>query len=68
MPGDPMECRQHAEQCAAMARQASNPAHKETLTELAQTWLSLAIEHERGCALLDAYPADSPAGKIRTGA
>jgi hypothetical protein len=39
-----------------MAQRARNPEHKKILTNLAQTWLSLAIELERSDALMDAYP------------
>jgi hypothetical protein len=39
-----------------MASRARNPDHKKILTNLAQTWLSLAIELDRSHALLDAYP------------
>ena len=58
MPGDPKLCRQFALDCAEMARKASNPAHKQLLTNLAQTWLGLAIELERSIALLDKNPAE----------
>jgi hypothetical protein len=58
MAGDPNECRRHAYDCAEMARKATNPEHKKTLTNLAQTWLGIAIELERSHALLDAYPPE----------
>jgi hypothetical protein len=61
MPGDPKKCREHALACAEMAHRARNPEHKKTLTNLAQTWLSLALELERSHALLDAYPEPDPA-------
>jgi hypothetical protein len=60
MPGDPKKCREHALQCAEMAQRARNPEHETTLTNLAQTWISLAVELERSHALLDAYPEPSP--------
>jgi hypothetical protein len=53
MPGDPRICREYASHCAEMAQRARNPEHKKTLTSLAQTWLSLAVELERSHALLD---------------
>jgi hypothetical protein len=51
--GDPKLCRQYALDCAEMARRASNPSHKQLFGNLAQTWLSLAIELERSIASLD---------------
>jgi hypothetical protein len=52
---DPKLCRQYALECAEMAGKATNPSHKQLLSNLAQTWLSLAIELENSIALLDAY-------------
>jgi hypothetical protein len=59
MAGDPKLCRQYALDCAAMAARATNPDHKRLFTNLAQTWLSLAIELETSIALLDAYAPDA---------
>jgi hypothetical protein len=56
MPDDPAQCRQHARECSEMASRASNPDHKKILTNLARTWLSLAIELESSSPLLDTYP------------
>jgi hypothetical protein len=56
MSGDPVECREQAKACADMASKVRNPDHKRILTNLAQTWLNLAIELERNHALLHAYP------------
>jgi hypothetical protein len=58
MAGDPNQCRRYAHDCAEMARKATNPEHKKTLTNLAQTWLGIAIELERTHTLLDAYPPE----------
>ena len=59
MPGDPKLCRQYAVECAELAGRAANPDHKRLLTNLSQTWLSLAVELERSHALLDAYPPEA---------
>jgi hypothetical protein len=56
---DPKLCRQYAVECGEMARKATNPGHKQLLSNLAQTWLSLAIELERTHTLLDAYPPEA---------
>jgi hypothetical protein len=56
MTGDPRQCREYAAQCSEMAAKARNPEHKRMLTNLAQSWLSIAHEIERSRALLDAYP------------
>ena len=59
--GDPKKCREHALHCAEMAKRARNPEHKKTLTNLAQTWINLAMELEQSHALLDVYPEQGPA-------
>jgi hypothetical protein len=56
MTGDPTQCRDYAAQCSEMAAKARNPEHKRMLTNLAQSWLSIANELESSRALLDAYP------------
>jgi hypothetical protein len=56
MPGDPKQCREHAKKCADMASKATNPQHKQLLTNLAQSWTKIALELERSLALMDAYP------------
>ena len=56
MSGDPQQCREHAAQCAELASKATNPNHKQFLSNLAQTWLSLAVDLEGRRALVDAYP------------
>ena len=60
MPGDPKQCREYALHCAEMAQRARNLEHKRTLTDLAQTWLNLAIELERTHALVDDFPQPIP--------
>jgi hypothetical protein len=44
MPGDPKECRQHAERCAELARFASTPEGRETFLSL--HWLRSSTERE----------------------
>ena len=62
MPTDPKQCHQYAWKCAEMADKVTNPAHKRVLTELAHTWLGIAVEVERAYALLDACPEPKPIG------
>ena len=40
--GTPAEFRTHAERCIELARKTNNPAQRETLVEIAETWLGLA--------------------------
>ena len=54
MPGDPKECRQHAERCAEVARLASTPEARETFLSLRMTWIRLAAELDRAGALIEA--------------
>jgi hypothetical protein len=54
--GDPKQCREYALQCSELARKAKNPAHKQMLNDLAQTWFSLAHDIEHSRAVLDSYP------------
>ena len=54
MPGDPKECRQHAERCAELARLANTPAARDTFLSLQMTWIRLAMELDRARALIDA--------------
>jgi hypothetical protein len=56
VPGDPDECRAHAKKCADMASRATNPQHKQLLTNLAQSWTKIALDLERNQALMEAYP------------
>ena len=44
MPGDPKECRQHAERCAELARLASTPEARDQFLSLQRTWIRLASE------------------------
>jgi hypothetical protein len=54
MPGDPKECRQHAERCAELAGLASTPEGRETFLSLQMTWSRLAAELDRAGALINA--------------
>ena len=54
MPGDPKECRQHAERCAELARLASTPEGRDTFLALQMTWIRLAAELDRAGALIKA--------------
>ena len=54
MPGDPKECRQHAERCEELARLASTPEGRETFLSLQMTWIRLAAELDRAGALIEA--------------
>ena len=53
MPGDPKECRQHAERCAELARLQPhrNPAIHFSLQ---LTWIRLAMELDQARALIKA--------------
>jgi len=54
MPGDPKECRQHAERCGELARLTSTQEARETFLSLQMTWIRLAIELQQAVALIKA--------------
>ena len=54
MPGDPKECRQHAERCAELARMASTSEARETFLDLQMKWIRLAMELTQARALIEA--------------
>jgi hypothetical protein len=54
MPGDPKECRQHAERCAELARLASTPEDSNKFLSLQMTWVRLALELDQAGALMKA--------------
>jgi hypothetical protein len=71
VPGDPNECRMHARECLRLAESASKQEARETFSNLARTWLSLAAELERNQALLDTWgipahgdPLPGPASEL----
>ena len=53
MPGDPNRCREHARDCAELARQTVSPEARDHFTSLEQSWLRLAVEIETSQKLLD---------------
>ena len=55
MPGDPRECREHANRCWALASQVTNSALRESLVETAQRWSRLAIDLEAMDGLLEQW-------------
>ena len=46
MRGDPKECREHAKRCLKIAQEATNPALRASLEDIAQQWLRLAADLE----------------------
>jgi len=57
MPGDPKECRQHAERCGELARLASTPEARDQFLSLQITWIRLAMELTQAKALIEATKA-----------
>jgi hypothetical protein len=55
MPGDPKQCREHAKRCLELAHEATNPALKDSLSDIAQQWMRLATDLEATKRLLDAW-------------
>ena len=68
MPGDPKECREHAMRCLKIAQEATNPALRASLEDIAQQWLRLAADLEATKPLLEAWGDPSFFGKLRSGA
>jgi hypothetical protein len=54
MPGDPEKCRFNALRCLKLAEHAKDPARRESLAALAETWTKLAAEFEADQPLLNA--------------
>jgi hypothetical protein len=54
MPGDPYQCRLHAERSLVLAERAWRPQVRQAFTELAETWNKLAAETESDQALFRA--------------
>ena len=52
MPGDPAKCRLYAARCLKLSERAKDPARRQRLASLAQTWIKLAAELESDQALL----------------
>ena len=55
MPGDPRECREHANRCWALASQVTNSALRESLVETAQRWSRLALDLKAMDGLLEQW-------------
>jgi hypothetical protein len=53
MPGDPNKCREHARNCAQLARHASSTEARDHFASLSTSWLRLAAEIESSQKLLD---------------
>jgi len=68
MPGEAMQCRERARDCIEMAREAGTSAQKQLLTDLAQSWLTLAIEIERHQDLLGDFGQHDAIGPQDAGA
>jgi hypothetical protein len=56
MPGDSNACREQARDCLRLAHTARTAAARETFSNLAATWLSLARELEQ--SILGSFNAD----------
>ena len=54
MPGDPAKCRLNAARYSELSKRAQDPARRERLVALAETWTRLAAELEADQALLNA--------------
>jgi hypothetical protein len=52
MPGDPEQCRLNAARCLRLSERAKDPARRQSLAALADTWKKLAAELEADQALL----------------
>jgi hypothetical protein len=52
MPGDPEQCHLNAARCLKLFERAKNPAKRQSLAALAETWAKLAAENESDQALL----------------
>ena len=61
MPGDPKACREQARECQRLSHTAKTEAGRETFSNLAATWLSLASELEQRKALVDAWVGEDGA-------
>jgi hypothetical protein len=60
MPGDPSECRMHAQRCWALAAEASTSEIKTHFTDLAQRWAGLAADLEATERLLALWVEEQP--------
>ena len=60
MPSDPKEARQHALAFVRLAQTSAYPPARERYATLANTWLRLAAELERGHDLIDRRDESEP--------
>jgi hypothetical protein len=54
VPGNPKQCREHARQCALLAKDAVTPDARQIFLSLECSWLKLADELEASQAFLKA--------------
>jgi hypothetical protein len=54
MPGDPAQCRSYAARYLKLSERAKDPATRQRLASMAETWTNLAAEFESDQALLNA--------------
>jgi hypothetical protein len=52
MAGDPAQCRLYAARYLELSKRAKNPARRQNLAVLAETWTKLAAEYEADQPLL----------------
>ena len=57
MPGDPRQCRQQAVECARLAQTLASPEARDTFSDLARSWLKLAVDLERSQVFLEEFDA-----------
>ena len=55
MPGDPRHCRQQAVECLRLAQTLASPEGIDTFSDLARSWLKLAVDLERSQIFLKSY-------------
>jgi hypothetical protein len=67
MPGDPKQYREHAKRCLKIAQEATNPALRASLEEIALQWLRLAADLEVTKPLLEAWGDPCLFGKLGSG-
>jgi hypothetical protein len=60
MPGNPKECRENAKRCLQLAHETTNPALKNSLTDIAGQWTRLATDLEVTRQLLDELREPQP--------
>jgi hypothetical protein len=53
MPGNPVECRQHALHCVRLAQTSATPQARDHFAKLARSWIRLAQDLERALAFLN---------------